>query len=251
MVSYLILFVLLYISVIVVWLFHKSRKIHLLIARLEEGNQKKIDNIFIQIDRLISVYADLNLAGGLPASRGWAVSPDMLSELVSFALNVKPQTVVECGSGVSTIALARCLQKNGMGHVYSLEHEPTFAASTRANLAKHGLSDWGTVIDAPLVEHEIDGKIWHWYETENLPNSVIDMIFVDGPPEPGGPMARYPAGPLLFSRLSVEGTAFIDDANTSDGRENLEAWRRGIQGLRNTPIECEKGGARLMRQSRS
>lgn len=169
----------------------------------------------------------------------------MLSEMVTHALRSTPQTIVECGSGISTIAFARCLQINGSGHVYSLEHEPAYAEETRTRLAEQGLSDWATVVDAPLVPQEIEGEEWNWYATDNIPEGPIDVIFVDGPPEPTGPMARYPAKHFLFDKLSADGVAFIDDADKVDGKKNIDTWRRESPELTIDRLRCEKGGARI------
>lgn len=65
---------------------------------------------------------------------------------------------MECSSGASTIVLAQSAKLNGRGHVFSLEHDRDYATKSRVELEKQSLSDWATVIDAPLQEYIFDGK---------------------------------------------------------------------------------------------
>jgi hypothetical protein len=54
---------------------------------------------------------ELALPGPLPLLRGWAASPDVLLLVVRQIVNDRLQTVVELGSGASTVILARALKK--------------------------------------------------------------------------------------------------------------------------------------------
>lgn len=215
--------------------FYKTRNIHLmlfaitrkleLLERYQKTNVHQLmDSMFRQIESLVSLYFDLNLQRSLPATREWAASPDFLRELVSHALSTRPDVVVECGSGVSTIVLARCLALNENGHLYSLEHSQPFAEQTRKELDKHGLSNWVTVLDSPIKEIEIGDVAWKWYSLQHLPEAQIDMLIVDGPPGDLGKLARYPAGPLLFPRLAAGATVFADDLIRDDEREIFDRW---------------------------
>src|SRR5207244_4204311 len=111
-----------------------------------------------------------------------------------------PRIVLECGSGVSTVVCARMLQLGGSGHVYSLEHDATFAEQTRALLSRHGLSNWATVVDASL-DQTTDPP---WYSENAIPKEAvnIELFVVDGPPANVAHLARYPALPRMASRLA-------------------------------------------------
>jgi hypothetical protein len=75
--------------------------------------------------------------------------------------------------------------------VYSLEHDPISAAETRAMLADHGLDDWATVIDAPLVPVTLGGETFRWYDDSGLKGlKAIDMLVIDGPPLDTNALAR-------------------------------------------------------------
>jgi len=103
------------------------------------------------------------------------------------------------------------------------------------------LSDWATVIDAPLVEHRIGAETWKWYSLDGFPHVGIDMLVVDGPPEPFGKMIRYPAGPMLFPKLMPRGAILIDDAARTSEMEIVERWRWENPRLVVKTYDCEKG----------
>jgi predicted O-methyltransferase YrrM len=156
------------------------------------------------------------------------------------ALRRKPQTVMEYSSGISTVVLARCVQLNGTGHVYSLENSPEYAIKTRVLLEQHGLADWATVLDAPLVTQFTRTP---WYDESAIPAELtaIDMLVVDGPPASTAPLARYPALPRLHSRMSANCTVMLDDADRSDEVEMLRRWKQEFPKFEQTHFDCEKG----------
>ena len=112
---------------------HKLRRIHLFLFRLAREHSPDIvtDRVFSQVHALHDLYLELGVYHGLPPMRGWAASPDFLLPLAREVLRSKPLNIVECGSGSSTVVLAICVKRNGMGHVFSLDHDAQFADATR------------------------------------------------------------------------------------------------------------------------
>lgn len=227
---------------------HKVRLIHLLAHDLRDQARLEPANLFRQIEALHALQLDLRLERSLPGTRGWAASPDFLLEVARHALQARPSTVVECSSGTSTLVLARCLQLNGHGIVYSLEHDAHFAEETRVQLRRHGLADWAVVVDAPLREQQHGDATWPWYAHERLPAELaIDMLVVDGPPMATRALARYPAGPALFPRMPAGASVFLDDADRADERAMLRRWHSEFPLFAQTARPCEKGCAVLTR----
>ena len=224
---------------------HKVRRIHLktfeILGAIRDLSGKHLHDQFRQIQALLALEKELDLGSHLPPLRGWAASPDFLLVLTNHVKKRHPETIVECSSGASTVVLAKCLQRLGTGHIHSLEHDPVYAEKTRQSLAEAGLSEWATIIDAPLVEHRIRDETWQWYSLDGFPELNIDMLVVDGPPEPFGEMIRYPAGPMLFSKLAPCGITLIDDAARSSEIRIVERWRRENPGLVVQAYDCEKG----------
>ena len=207
----------------------------------------RMDSIFRQSEALQGLYLDLGFTRSLPPTRGWAGSPDYLAELAGYVQRNRPAAIVECGSGVSTLIIARALQLNGSGHVHTLEHSPEHGRATRALLERHGVEAWATVVDAPLRDHAIAGETWPWYSINGLPGGAIDLIVVDGPPKRTRRLARYPAMPLLGARLAATGAVVVDDADRPDEREIVRRWKAEHPGFTERDAFCEKGCVWLLR----
>lgn len=232
---------------LVLYSLHKLRQAHLLLFDLRDRARQDHQGLFRQLEALHGLYAELDLKTSLPPTRGWAASPDFLLELARHARTARPQTVLECSSGASTLVLARCMQLNGTGKVLSLEHDTHYAQQTREQLQRHGLQDWAEVLDAPLLAQRLHGQDWPWYSLGNLPPALaIDMLVIDGPPQATGALARYPAGPLLIPRLTPHAHIFVDDAARDDEQAALQRWRQQFPALRQSERVCEKGCAVLV-----
>jgi predicted O-methyltransferase YrrM len=173
--------------------------------------------------------------GDLPPFGGWAASADFLIILAEHILNEKPDTIVEFGSGVSTIVAARCLQINGRGRLTSYDHDASFAGITRARASRLGLE-----VDIHVVElgtnPGFDGK---WYNVENPPGR-IDLMVVDGPPNTIHAQTRGGAG-LVFSRLSAGGIILLDDAQRPGEKAIVERWKRDFPTMNFSYLGTEKG----------
>lgn len=199
--------------------------------------------LFAQLQALAALERRLALSKALPPMRGWAGSPDFLLNLAEELLEEHPQTVLECSSGVSTVVTARCMQLNGRGHVYSLEHDAKYAEKTRLLLRQHGLSDWATVLHAPLSS-DVGSP---WYSLSALPRDLppVQVLVVDGPPADVAPLARYPALPKLMPLLDRTFTVFMDDADREAEMEIVTKWLQEFPELLQTRVPCEKGLAVL------
>lgn len=234
-------------NAMVALLLHKTRKIHLatynLVADAARA-RRETEALFSQIQALLALERKLSLPEALPPLRGWAGSPDFLLRIADEIRERKPKVVMECSSGVSTLVVARCLQINGEGHVFSLEHDTAYAGRTRKLLDKYGLAEWATVLDAPLATTHTETP---WYREESIPQNLepIDMLIVDGPPAAVAPLARFPALPRLYCRMAKTALIVMDDADRDDETEIVKRWLQMFPVLRYTDGHCEKGCALL------
>jgi predicted O-methyltransferase YrrM len=234
------------------YILHKVRNMHLLVHAMKDDSRQEHASLFRQLEALQGLYISPGLQRALPLTRGWAASPDFLQELAAHALDEKPLCVVECSSGTSTLVLARCMQINGAGKVYSLEHDPAYARRTRRQLELHGLADWACVIDAPLLTQTFGDHRQPWYDCSGLATSqAIEMVVIDGPPQATSEAARYPAGPLLFPRMAPGAAIFLDDAMRPGERAALQRWATEFPELEISSLPCEKGAAMLRYRPKS
>ena len=187
--------------------------------------------LFSQLEALAWLRDELELQRPLPPTRGAATAPDALLELVRIIDRTEPAHILELGCGVSTIVMAARLKSAGKGSVVALEHEARYAEATRAELRAQGLEDVATVVDAPLTDVRIGDADWRWYTLDAGVPERVDVLFVDGPPAGTGPLARYPAVPLLLDRLAPGATVLVDDGDRPDEQEMVRRWESEIEGL--------------------
>ena len=173
----------------------------------------------------------------LPPFGGWSASADILTLVAEHALQKKPQVVVEFGSGLSTLVIARCLQLNGTGRLVTYEHDKEFASATRQRVDALGLS-----VDIRVVElsaAEPLGYAGLWYATGEVPDG-IDLLIIDGPPSQIHPETRGAAA-ALFTSLSSRGTIILDDAARPGEKAIAERWRREFNNISFRYLGTEKG----------
>lgn len=233
-----------------VWLLHKVRRIHLASYRIEHELSEMRTELFAlypQWQALQALERRLALDRALPPLRGWAGSPDFLLAITEELDRLQAQCVLECSSGTSTLVIARCLQQQGQGHVYSLEHEPAFAQQTRQLLQVHGLGSWATVVDAPLLSSASGNQ--PWYSLAGLPAELppVALLVIDGPPGTGAPLARLPALQMLADRLAPAAVVLLDDADRPDEQEIVSRWLQSHPEFALKRLRAEKGLARLAR----
>ena len=186
---------------------------------------KIFENHFLQIEALLSIYNSLPNLKYIPATRGWAGSPDFLNKIVEIILKYKPRIVLEVSSGVSSVLIGLALKMNNYGKAFSFEHDTSYADKTRKNIEVNSVGDISIIMDCPLNDYLIDGETWKWYETRELSfTDKIDLLIIDGPPRSTQNLARYPAIPLLHKYFSDNVIILLDDANRADEVIIIEKW---------------------------
>ena len=177
---------------------------------------------------------------------GWALSAPALERLLAL-VPAGDRLVVECGSGESTIAIARLLRARGRGRLQALEHYPAWASDIRRRLEAERLADRAAVIDAPLMPDPGAEPGCEWYSRAALERlgEPIDLLLVDGPPsgEPGRERSRYPALPALEARLAPGAAVVLDDAGRPGERWVLERWEADLR----HPVRAAQRRARVGR----
>jgi len=218
-------------------------------ADVEKGIRKDTQQTFRQLEALQNLSAVLPVSDVLPATRGWAASPDLLMVLVDLVIAGRPSLVVECGSGASTLWLALAMRRFGIdGRIIALDHDPVFGGKTRDFLARHDVCDLAEVRDAPLESFSLDGETYSWYARRAWEDLTgIGLLFVDGPPAATGHQARYPALPLLIGSLSPVTIAVLDDLVVPDMQKALQRWLDAYPDFRAEILPLEKQAAVLRR----
>lgn len=237
---------------LIAWCLIKLYRMHTMLYTLKDHIIKINDSSFRQTEALLGLYKNLDFELALPHTRGFAASPDFLAVVHETIKQQSPKTVVECSSGLSTLIAAKTLQQLGAGHVYSLESDQYYCDQTRALLDKHKVSDWATVIHAPLIPTEINGVSYQWYDASALNElNNVDLMVIDGPFAGVNPLARYPAGPKLLPKLASDGEVLIDDYQRPDEKKMVKLWLEQFPNMDKQDVPCEKGCMRLINSAKS
>lgn len=200
-----------------------------------------------QTEALFSLHALITPRAPLPAFRSWNVTPDLSAEYAAVLLDRRPTLVVELGAGVSSIVAGYILERNGGGRLVGFDHQAEFARGTADDVRRHELAGIVEVRHAPLERVEIGGRAWDWYAPEAFTDlEGIDVLFIDGPPNTTGLLARYPALPMLVDRLSPGAVIVLDDADRVMERAAIRRWRRDFPGL-SVRWTGTRGGGVVMR----
>lgn len=204
---------------------HRRAETAGLVGRLRRSGAEQHSRSVREIEALIDIRALVPARTTMPSTQGWAASPITISALVREIIDTKPSLVVEIGSGGSSVWVGYCLERQGGGRCISLEHDEEYAAKTRADVARHGLGQYVEVVHCPLTSVDVAGETFRWYDLSKVEGlEGIDIVFVDGPPGTTGPLARYPALPVLRERCAPGARFILDDAARPDERAIVQRW---------------------------
>ena len=173
----------------------------------------------------------------------WPVSPDFSLYIVSLLEKNDYDMVVEFGSGISTLVIAKALRKNGNRRTgrqqvvfLSFDHLQKYYEETLEMLQNAGLDEYVQLYYAPLKDWiSSDGTIYPYYSCEQILKSFANqyslsesriLLVVDGPPGNTAPRARYPAVPItlgVFPEAPID--VLLDDAIRKDEKEILNLWQ--------------------------
>jgi Methyltransferase domain len=206
----------------------------------------------------IAMHALAMLPGPyLPWSAGTMRPAGLVTVCNDIVLNDR-RRIVELGSGISTVLLARLLTQRALpgGFLMAVvEHDDFWAQWVGEQLDREGTGTDLTVVRSALTPHPLAERGLRWYDEaaladglrEALQGDPIDLLVVDGPPAHaiGHGLARYPALPALGDRLAPGATVVLDDAERPGEQEVLRRWERET-GL-SFDSGAERGGVAVAR----
>lgn len=158
-----------------------------------------------------------------------AIRPGALACVLNdIAINNR-HTIVEFGSGISTLLISRSLDST-THKLISFEDDLEWATTVSRSIRNAGLGDVCQVIHAPLqpCDESLDGS--YWYNTsvihDTLATLKIDTVICDGPLAniPGLTMSRYPAIPVVSRYLASSYSIYLDDIDRSGERLIARKW---------------------------
>lgn len=151
-------------------------------------------------------------------NQGFSAQTDYLESCIHY-VKASDGSILECGSGLSTILLGIIAQKKGL-KIVSLEHAPAWAQKVNHQLEVLGLNNC-TILSQPLID--MGEFSWYDIDKENFPLNSIEVIICDGPPADtkGG---RFGLVPVLREYITSGTKILVDDVIREQEQEMIKAW---------------------------
>ena len=172
----------------------------------------------------------------------------LLQILAQEVARIRPRMIVECGSGVSTLVMAKALHSCGLkdSRIIALEHEEVYQKRTKAWLSHEKVDEYAKVLLAPigpggwfLAEQAGLWTSGAWSEA-GLGAARIDLLFVDGPPRP---YSREPAIQYFRPWLQLGAVVIVPDLNKD--RTMFARWRVAYPEMKASEWETDRGAGCL------
>lgn len=214
---------------------------------LDASLKKEITNATRQIQAFTGLE-NYWRTGELPTanteSHSWPVSPDFSLYVVSLLEQNNYDLVIEFGSGISTVVIAKALSKMASRQqagkppvgFASFDHLPQYYQQTLDMLQQAQLAQMVQLHYTPLQDWQAqNGNTYPYYACQAAlaalvqqypPTGLRVLVIVDGPPAATGPHARYPAGPLVLQHFAGAQIDFLmDDYIRADEKEIVQLWQ--------------------------
>jgi hypothetical protein len=145
------------------------------------------------------------------------------------------KSIVEFGSGISTIIFARLFSKNNIsGKIFSVDEDSDWIEILNKILKEEKLERFVEFVNAPLVLNKKTKSLnkLRWYDENILEKKLrgrsFDLILVDGPCayKKNIMLSRYPALPFIYKNLDSRFSVFLDDVNRRGEEKILDLWGR-------------------------
>lgn len=189
---------------------------------------------FIKLCKLLCVKP-----AWFPEFDDYCAEPDFLLKVATgIMLMAAVDNVVECGSGISTLVIARCLhlrdqsKPDAFGQLTSLEHDPTYSARTYQWLIDRGLDGYANVHLCPAIGNP------PWYSLATVDMQTIDILVIDAPPAYLHPESRYGAI-KLFPFLKDGAKIYADDGKRE--MPVLERWTKEFKSIKWEAVNAKRG----------
>jgi len=155
--------------------------------------------------------------------------PSAVLTLMNDMIMNQRKTIVELGSGFSTLVLARFIVSHNLDVTYhSIDHDEEWYGILHRQLVAEGLTDIVTHHHAPLTASDYTYQPnLTWYDPAKLDALAlqsVDLLIIDGPPAFSHTHNRYGAVNYFKERLTEGATIFVDDATRSGEQAMMTVW---------------------------
>lgn len=157
----------------------------------------------------------------------WSIGESAFTAIVQNMSELTPKVIVEFGSGVSSVRLAKAFPD---AQILSLEHDSRFFGRSLELAAQHGIGSENLHIELrPLRFRLIGSRIYETYDRGWFPHT-IDAVLIDGPPWWTG-RGREACLHDVVAKLRTGGRAYLDDYHRDAERKIVDNWMRSYPGV--------------------
>lgn len=228
---------------------------------LDSTVQREVANATKQIEAAIGLQ-NYFATGELPhintERHSWPISPDFALYLIELLELNDYDLVIEFGSGLSTVIIAKTLAKIAPKRIgkppvdfVSFDHLEKYYQQTLTQLEHAGLAEAVQLNLAPLQDWLApNGNTYPYYACQPIlatlaqkhpANGLRLLVIVDGPPAATGKHARYPAGPLVLQHFAgAHIDLLLDDYIRDDEKEIAKLWQNDIAAAQLTHTSAER-----------
>ena len=213
---------------------------------LDASLKKEVANATKQIEAAVGLQSYF-ATGELPSinteRHTWPISTDFAFYLVQLLEINDYDTIIEFGSGISTVIIAKTLAKMAARRqdtrpvvFISFDHLDQYYNQTLAQLKQASLTDAVLLTLAPLQPYTApNGNTYPFYSCHTALAGLAQqrpghgsrvLVVVDGPPAATGKHARYPAAPSVLAQFKGARIDFLmDDYIREDEKEIVAQWQ--------------------------
>lgn len=167
----------------------------------------------------------------VPVTTG-SLRPLALVEILNEVIVNGRKNIIEFGTGLSTLLIGRLIKKNALDiRLLSVEQDEGWVNVMTGLLRNEGINEAADILYAPLAETALarDGNLWYDVNIldDRTDGSQFDLVIVDGPTawQTGRELARYPALPYIFGKLSRSFCVYLDDINRPGESSIIQLWQ--------------------------
>lgn len=156
----------------------------------------------------------------------WSIGEEAFATLEQDMSQLEPRTIVEFGSGTSSIRLALAFPA---ARLLCLESNEKYFHQLQETLRAEGLaSDRLRVELRPLKVQKLGWGLYQTYAPGPFPDEV-DAVLIDGPPH-STKRGRQACLYQVANRLRVGGRVYLDDYDRPIERRVVQNWLRSYPG---------------------
>ncbi|MDR7977761.1 hypothetical protein RIN88_02125 [Escherichia coli] len=197
----------------------------------------KLNKSVRHVEAFISIQQYLTHGDCITGFHGWPISPDMGVFLLEKIRERNYDAIIEFGSGVSTLLIAKGLmafnlfKDNEDKCFISFDHDEYYFTNTQSLLAYHGVESMVDLYLTPLKEWSDGTGCYKYYSCEDvlieLAKRIQDgskrlLVLVNTCAN-----ARYPALPFMSHFISNHEIDWVlDDAYRDEEKLTAELWKK-------------------------